>query len=242
MKKCLKDYVVKFASNFGYEIRDKYSNVVFNYRNVARTLFLKRCFDRICDIDGDIVECGVKNGGTLSMFGMLVKEEGKKRQIYGFDSFAGYPPPSIEDKSTEKLRTKMRIIERNIKKKRNYCPIERTRKFLLHTLTDAKGNSDVKFINSRITLVKGFFEDTLHKHTSKIALLHLNCDLYMSYKVALEALYPKVLKGGVVILSEYEYWPGARKAVDDYFSKVKKTHSGLLIDEAYYRTHYIIKA
>src|ERR1035438_7201264 len=53
----------------------------------------------------------------------------------------------------------------------------------------------------------------------RIALLNLDVDLYAPTKVALETLYPLVLKGGIVVFDEYgwEQWPGESRAVDEYF-------------------------
>ncbi len=60
----------------------------------------------------------------------------------------------------------------------------------------------------RCILVDGDIKDTLPKFLEqnpglKIALLHFDMDLYEPTKVAMEALYPLVLKGGVVCFDEY---------------------------------------
>jgi predicted O-methyltransferase YrrM len=75
-------------------------------------------------------------------------------------------------------------------------------------------------IRNRVRLVKGFFQDTLPKYEGDIALLHLDCDLYESYKLSLERLYRKVRPGGVIMFDEYDdaRWPGATKAIDEFFA------------------------
>ena len=35
---------------------------------------------------------------------------------------------------------------------------------------------------------------------------------------ALKYLYPKLVKGGVLILDDYGHWEGCKAAVDEYFS------------------------
>jgi O-methyltransferase len=46
-------------------------------------------------------------------------------------------------------------------------------------------------------LSKGFFCDSLKNHPKRpIALLHIDCDLYQSYKDTLDNLYELVSKGG----------------------------------------------
>lgn len=57
-----------------------------------------------------------------------------------------------------------------------------------------------------------------------IALLHLDVDLYASYKACLERLAPNVVKGGIIMFDEYKSskWPGATKAIDEFFGEKVK--------------------
>jgi len=77
-------------------------------------------------------------------------------------------------------------------------------------------------------LVPGYFNDTLKTYQGQVALLHLDVDLYDSYKVCLETLYPKVATGGVILFDEYaeptdlKNWPGAKKAIDEFLGENKK--------------------
>ena len=50
-------------------------------------------------------------------------------------------------------------------------------------------------------------------------MLHLDCDLYESYKISLTNLYDKVVAGGIIMFDEYDdqRWPGARRAIDEFF-------------------------
>ena len=52
----------------------------------------------------------------------------------------------------------------------------------------------------------------------KIALLHLDVDLYQSYKDCLTHLFPKVASGGVILFDERESetYPGGKKAIDEF--------------------------
>ena len=51
----------------------------------------------------------------------------------------------------------------------------------------------------------------------KISLLNIDVDLLEPTRICLEHLYPRVVSGGIVILDDYGAFPGATKAVDDYF-------------------------
>ena len=66
---------------------------------------------------------------------------------------------------------------------------------------------------------KGWFEDTVPAfadYCEDISILRLDGDLYNSTYVCLKYLYPKVIKGGLVIIDDWAL-PGCRSAVDDYF-------------------------
>ena len=43
-------------------------------------------------IQGDIVEAGVFRGNSLVAMGLMLKELGSNKKVFGFDSFSGFPP------------------------------------------------------------------------------------------------------------------------------------------------------
>ena len=53
----------------------------------------------------------------------------------------------------------------------------------------------------------------------RIALLHLDMDLYEPTLEALKAFWPRILTGGVVLLDEYAIreWPGESEALEEFF-------------------------
>ncbi len=48
--------------------------------------------------------------------------------------------------------------------------------------------------------------------------VHVDLDLYEPIKGAVEYFYPRMVKGGIIVIDEYAIprWPGARKAVDEF--------------------------
>ena len=80
-----------------------------------------------------------------------------------------------------------------------------------------------KFKN--INLIKGNIIQTLPKFLNKkkikISLLHLDLDLFEPTIFALEKLYNKVKKGGIILLDDYKIASGVTKAVNK-FKKEKK--------------------
>src|SRR5205823_12639352 len=53
----------------------------------------------------------------------------------------------------------------------------------------------------------------------RIAVLRLDTDWYESTRMELEMLYPRLSIGGVIMIDDYGYWTGARKATDEYFAR-----------------------
>jgi hypothetical protein len=54
-----------------------------------------------------------------------------------------------------------------------------------------------------------------------IALLRLDTDWYESTHHEMVHLYPLLRPNGVLILDDYGYWQGSRRAVDEYFATQK---------------------
>jgi len=75
-------------------------------------------------------------------------------------------------------------------------------------------------LSDRVHFGQGKVEETLQGPTlpDKIAVLRLDTDWYESVKASLEALYPRLSPGGVIVFDDYGAWNGARKAVDEYFT------------------------
>jgi hypothetical protein len=168
-----------------------------------RYLYFKDMVEKVSAIEGDIVECGVSLGHGALMFTLFSDYIGVPRTYFGFDSFEGFPDPVEKDETTP-------ITGRGF-----WANPPDT---VLKVLQDGRVGDAV--IRDRIRLVKGWFDQTLPKYEGRIALLHLDCDLYESYKLSLETLYDKVQPGGVIMFDEYgdSRWPGASKAIDEFFS------------------------
>lgn len=176
--------------------------------SLHRYLYFLDRLESVNELDGDIVECGVSIGHGTLLFLLMSDYLGVERTYYGFDSFEGFPPPSQEDESTP------------IEGKGYWSSPSAT---VLKVLRDGRIPESV--IRERVKLVKGWFNETVAQYQGDIALLHLDCDLHDSYTTCLEALYDKVVPGGVIMFDEYadERWPGARKAIDKFFTGRKET-------------------
>ena len=162
--------------------------------------------ERIKDIQGDIVECGVWKGVMLSYMATVFPD----RTIWAYDSFEGVPSNKDQTKYPDKYS--FREIDWA-----TCCPELAADVSFLH---EAFVKYEVPNTN-RIQIVKGWFKDTLPNATQQIALLRADGDLYSSTYEILEYLYPLVVKGGFVIFDDYCI-PESRQAIHDYFCKIRE--------------------
>jgi hypothetical protein len=164
-------------------------------------------------VDGDIVECGVWQGGNLVLCGLLAKQQGAARRIWGYDTFAGMSEPTEADvaiRNPEPIMARWRSLQKQTHNDWDFAPIE-----------DVERNFRNEVGTDNLTLIKGKVEDTLSRPETlpdKIAILRLDTDWYESTKKELDVLYPRLQKGGVLIIDDYGHWAGAKKAVDEYFA------------------------
>jgi O-methyltransferase len=155
-------------------------------------------------VPGDFIETGVWRGGCcILMRGVLAANLIQDRKVYAADSFAGLPAP-----------------------KPNLFPLDEgdtlhTMQELAIPLDEVKANFDrYGLLDDQVVFVKGFFSDTLPTlDAGPFAVIRLDGDMYESTYIALEALYPKLSRGGFVIIDDYGAIEQCRRAVADYRAK-----------------------
>ena len=158
------------------------------------------------DIDGSFVECGVwKGGSSLLIANFLSNHNANERKLYMYDTFEGMSEPTEND-----VQYDGQFAGDMLKRGEVIC----------YSSFDevAKTMHNSAFTNYE--MIKGKVEDTIPGTLpQKIALLRLDTDWYESTKHELEHLFPLVEKGGIVIIDDYGWWEGAKKAVDEYILK-----------------------
>lgn len=173
---------------------------------IGKALSHYELYRMVEDLPGTMVECGVFKGISLVRFATFRSLFGNNfsKKIIGFDTFGRFPKTDFElDK-----KPRQTIVET--------AGLEGISRQQLMEVLKNKG------IDSFIELVEGDITKTVPAYVEahpelKISLLNLDVDLYEPSVVILEYLYPKIVKGGVLILDDYGVWPGETKAVDEYF-------------------------
>ncbi|HMJ64449.1 MAG TPA: TylF/MycF/NovP-related O-methyltransferase, partial [Candidatus Binatia bacterium] len=86
-------------------------------------------------------------------------------------------------------------------------------------LEDVRANMfSTGYPKEKMHFIKGKVEETLPAAAPQtISVLRLDTDWYESSKHEMVHLFPKLQPGGVLILDDYGYWLGSRKAIDEYF-------------------------
>ncbi len=191
----------------------------FNSSNILNVIYWWKFFEMVRNIPGDIIECGVGRGRSLltimSLNNYLNKtfQSSSPRKIFALDSFEGFPEPTIYD-----------LSPRNPKKGEWSTSPNNQFNYSIHEISKILFLAQLNPTDcDQLVFVKGFFDITTPSlNVNKVALLHLDGDLYESILIPLDNLWSKVAIGGIIVIDDFlieepkdelEGFPGARKAV-----------------------------
>jgi hypothetical protein len=187
-----------------------YNNLLLSHDLERVRKLIVRCdlFRMSLEVPGDIVECGVFKGTGLMYWLKLLAIfcPGSRKLVIGFDTFGEFASSLLPyEKDTVDAYVQEAVSEPN------------------DPAAIMKRTADAG-LDDRVEIVEGQLELTANQYVKdnpgfRISLLHLDLDTYSGTKAALEAFYPVVSKGGVVVLDEYACrgW-GESDAVDEFFS------------------------
>jgi len=151
-------------------------------------------------IPGAIVELGCNEGSAAGWMARMLQVSDPKRDLHLFDSFEGMPAPGPEDQPCEILKV---------------GDLKATPEALLRRIAEAGLPAP--------RIHAGWFRDTLGGLPDRIAFAHLDADFFQGTLEGLEALYPRMERGGAILLDDYcdpvrlDRWnrlPGVKRACD----------------------------
>jgi len=145
-------------------------------------------------LSGDWVEVGVYKGDSAVELAGLIRPPWR---LWLYDTFTGHPAECFGDESE---------------------PGHKPGKY-----RDTNPNKVLERIRRAINpyccacLVPAVFPHTASL-PDRIALAHVDVDLYLSTRDALTALWPRITSGGALVCDDYGYGscPGAKRAVDEF--------------------------
>jgi len=189
-----------------WDYNDEFEEIYDKIKGLAgvtkRSLYvIYQALHQISSLPGDIAECGVYKGGSAYLIAEVINKLAPQKNIHLFDTFKGLPDINTRhDPALDKKNTFQDTSVENVK-----------------TLLGKFDNCVIK---------EGLFQETLKSITGKtFCFVHIDCDLYDSIMCACELLYPGLYTGGMMVFDDYGYtidWPGAKRAVDEFFSDRKE--------------------
>jgi O-methyltransferase len=143
-------------------------------------------------IAGAFAELGVFRGTTAKLFRMLAPE----RELFLFDTFEGF---AAEDTQREEGLSAA-------KAGKWAASLEGVRSYV--------GEANTWFIKGRFPETAGQVPEQ-----TQFALVHLDSDLYAPQIEGLRFFYPRMVKGGAMIMHDCNNsFAGSRKALDEFFA------------------------
>src|SRR5882724_977636 len=145
-------------------------------------------------LEGDVAEVGIYKGATTSLLASLVEKTAK--QYHVFDTFEGLPDMTKEDSASGYGEPSTKLMADN-------------------TLQSVKNHlKDYHCIQYH----KGLFPATANGIKGPFCFVYLDMDIYQSTKDGLQFFYPRMVKGGVIIVDDYasKRWVGVRTAVSEF--------------------------
>lgn len=163
-------------------------------------------YKMIIDLPGHVLECGVYKGASMIRLATYrdMLESSYSRKIIGFDAFGKFPS---QNDSHDK-----EFIQRFESDGGDGISVDELSRVLSY--------KDIL----NYELVKGDVKKTvpqyLHNNPElKIALLHIDVDVYKPTADILNFLFEVVVKGGIIMLDDYAAVSGATKAVDEFIKR-----------------------
>ncbi len=179
---------------------------------IGKALAQYELYKKILGLPGAIVECGVFKGPSLIRFASYrdLLESSGSRTVIGFDIFGEFPETG---NAADRPHRSSFIGEAGS----SGIAVAELRKVFRHK----------SILN--YDLVAGNILETVPAYAKdhpefKIALLHIDTDVYEPAVTALRVLAPLVVAGGLIVFDDYGVFPGETKAVDEYL----ESHPGRL--------------
>lgn len=165
-----------------------------NVRRDMMTLLLRTIEEAA--VPGDFAELGVYRGSTAR----LIHHYAPDRMLHLFDTFEGF---TAKGAASELQKTAVRVAPSAF----SDTSLEAVRAYISPR-------------NANVVFHRGYFPEAVPPALAshRFAFVHLDADLYEPIIEALRFFYPRMADQGIILVHDYNAWPGARKAVDEFLS------------------------
>lgn len=178
-------------------------------QRISEILVLERLYLKILDVQGIIIEFGVRWGRHLSVFSAfraIYEPYNFYRKILGFDTFTGFLEPDLHDGSSDRVHVGSMSVSENYEQ------------YLAQVLALHEAEAPLSHIK-RTELFKGDAPIELARYLEGnpqtiIALAYFDMDVYKPTKGCLELIQPFLTKGSVLAFDELTHseFPGETMA------------------------------
>lgn len=203
------DEMGKKLFKFDDDLKWDYENGFYltsHITRMAKMLAHYELYKMIVNLPGQVVECGVYKGASLVRFATYreILENPYSRKIIGFDAFGKFP--KADDSYDAKFIEKFEI------EGGHGISIGELEEVFRH-----KSFENYEFIEGDI--VKTVPKYLTEHRELKIALLHIDVDVYGASVIILKELFDRVVRGGLVVFDDYGTVSGETRAIDEFFIK-----------------------
>jgi hypothetical protein len=179
---------------------------------LGRFLAKYEIFQRVLNVQGSIIECGVFKGGgllTWAVLSAILEPLNHVRKVIGFDSFEGFLRISEQDRASGNLHA----VPGGLKTDSCEDILEAIRIFDIYR---PLGHIQ------KVDLVRGDAMTTIPAYVQAnphlvVSLLYLDFDVYEPTRLAIEQLRPRIPRGGIIAFDQLNLrqWPGETQALSD---------------------------
>lgn len=191
---------VLFVEWTGYDLNSKSIDYIIGHY---------RLYEMTKDVPGHIIELGTGSGRNALIFGRIIKinSQDKYKNVYGFDTFTGFPQKVLKANKTNKNFSSKRFKEYNF--------------------TDVKLRMTKNKLKGVVHLIKGVLPESINhfvysedfnfnKDGLRVSIVYVDCNDYETSIKSLEILKEYLSKGSIIAIDENRLG-GETKALQ-YFS------------------------
>jgi O-methyltransferase len=149
----------------------------------------------VAQILGSFAELGVHHGHSAR----LIHHYCPERRFYLLDTFEGFSSADLKNETV---------------------PVDYNQKIAFNDTSVDFVLANIAPVGDTLEIVRGWFPESITPamHDDRFAFVHLDADLEAPISAGLEFFWPRLSPGGIIVVHDYNGWPGARIAVDHFRS------------------------
>ena len=170
-----------------------------NLSRRERHYTLTQLVESVSSLDGNVVECGCWRGLSAYQTASILQKNSFSNTFYIFDSFEGLSKFEEEDTPLSGLE------DEESRRKEFACGEDIVKENL----------KEFNFIDYKKGWIPTRFSEV---EDEKFSFVHIDVDMYQPILDSFEFFYKRMVVGGVIVFDDYgfTYFPGAKKAVDEF--------------------------